>query len=104
MCQLKIWIQIKVKVEQRLRWVVLHRSIWIGRSTPRRLWRRRWCYGDDNDAHDQWNMNPGNTGKHLRLPTEWVSPNGPRGSSELRCPRRIFSSFGKGGKKSGGAG
>jgi hypothetical protein len=42
--------------------------------------------------------------EHVRRPTEWVSPNGPRGSSELRCPRRIFSSFGKGGKKSGGVG
>ena len=37
-------------------------------------------------------------------PTEWVSPNRPKGSSALRCPRRIFSSFGKGGKNSGGGG
>jgi len=38
------------------------------------------------------------------LPTECVSPKGPRGSSALRCPRRIFSSLGKGGKKRGGGG
>lgn len=42
--------------------------------------------------------------RHSRLPTECVSPKGPRGSSALRCPRRIFSSLGKGGKKRGGGG
>jgi hypothetical protein len=42
--------------------------------------------------------------KHSRRPTECVSPNGPRGSSALRCPLRIFSSFGKGGKKRCGGG
>ena len=42
--------------------------------------------------------------RHLRRPTECVSPKGPRGSSALRCPRRIFSSLGKGGKKRGGGG
>ena len=42
--------------------------------------------------------------KHSRLPNECVSPKGPSGSSALRCPRRIFSSLGKGGKKRGGGG
>jgi len=49
----------------------------------------RWGSGDD-----------GNGGR----PTECVSPKGPRGSSALRRPRRIFSSLGKGGKKRGGGG
>jgi len=39
-----------------------------------------------------------------RRPTEWVSPRNPRGASALSLPRRIFSSFGKGGKNSGGGG
>lgn len=38
------------------------------------------------------------------LPTECVSPRIPSGASSFMCPRRIFSSFGNGGKKSGGGG
>ena len=37
-----------------------------------------------------------------RRPTECVSPRIPRGASALSLPRRIFSSLGNGGKKSGG--
>lgn len=40
----------------------------------------------------------------VRRPTEWVSPKRPSGASALRRPRRIFSSLGNGGKKSGGGG
>ena len=36
--------------------------------------------------------------------TECASPRMPSGASSFMCPRRIFSSFGKGGKKSGGGG
>lgn len=39
-----------------------------------------------------------------RRPTECVSPNKPKGASALRWPRRIFSSFGNGGKNKGGGG
>ena len=41
---------------------------------------------------------------YLRRPTECVSPSGPSDSSLFIRPRRIFSSFGNGGKKSGGGG
>ena len=54
MSELKIWIQIKIKVEQRLRGVVLHRPIWIGHLSPMRIWRWRWRYGDDNYMRNQW--------------------------------------------------
>jgi len=40
----------------------------------------------------------------LRRPIECVSPKSPRGASALSRPRRIFSSFGNGGKNSGGGG
>ena len=39
-----------------------------------------------------------------RFPTECVSPRMPSGASSFMCPRRIFSSFGNGGKNSGGGG
>lgn len=40
----------------------------------------------------------------VRLPTEWVSPRGPKGASTFKRPRLIFSSLGKGGKNRGGGG
>ena len=36
--------------------------------------------------------------------TECASPRMPSGASSFMCPRRIFSSFGNGGKNSGGGG
>ena len=41
---------------------------------------------------------------YIPLPTEWVSPSGPRGASALSLPLRIFSSLGNGGKNRGGGG
>jgi len=40
----------------------------------------------------------------IPLPTECVSPSGPRGASALSLPLRIFSSLGNGGKNKGGGG
>lgn len=42
--------------------------------------------------------------EYSRRPTECVSPTFPRGASALSRPRRIFSSFGNGGKNRGGGG